>query len=714
MKTHYSAPELAALKLPGLPGTERNMRSVSERENWKYREVAARGRTGKRKEFEVASLPAAARQALLQQQLIAPENSINAENTAALPVAAQPATGLFLPNPNNLTDKQRSERNARNGALLAIRRLQGQSGCSQEAAMTTLLTTARAGKLEPTLDKTLRMARDTRGRSGDGYPSIRTLKRWLTAPDLAPKVAQQNLSVPQWAPFLMKLYAQPQKPSLTWCMEELPKLLPQSVSAPSYSAARRFIGKIGNVERQRGRVLPREIKTLLPFVRRDTAHLWPGDMYTADGHTFDAEVSHPDHGHAFRPELTSVLDIATRKCVGWSAGLAESTWSVMDAQRHAFETNGICAGWYVDNGSGYINAVQSDEVTGFANQIGFEIHHSLPYNSQARGIEERSHKSIWVRGAKTLPTYIGADMDMEARQKVFKITRAHIKQAGASPLLMAWDTFLRWCQEQVDAYNARPHKGLPKMRDPANGKMRHMSPNDAWQKALDEGWAPHMFTAAERDDLFRPQKVCSVMRGEVRFRNNLYFSHELTEFHGDKVRVAYDIHDASRVWVRDMAGKLICIAEFEANKRAYFPQSVIDQDRDKRAKAREKRLENHLQEVRDELNPPNLLEHAPMQAVPVMEIVPRVEEPIEIAKPLEKVVAIESAKRKFFATDPEKYRWLMQNKSDWSESDAAWLLKYVAGEKYYDLLERYAYQGVAWTEEDDTRARMVEEEAAGG
>ena len=39
MKTHYSAAELAASALPGLPGTERNIRAKADREGWPYQEV---------------------------------------------------------------------------------------------------------------------------------------------------------------------------------------------------------------------------------------------------------------------------------------------------------------------------------------------------------------------------------------------------------------------------------------------------------------------------------------------------------------------------------------------------------------------------------------------------------------------------------------------------------------------------------------------------
>lgn len=649
--------------------------------------------------YHVAILPKDIREALQAHQMqVALAPIVKAEAT---PVAVQPAA--------TLTDKQRAERDARQSVLAQIARLQVQGNCSRESAMTTLLTMARLGKLETGQEAQLRLARDARGRAGDGYPSIRTLKRWLSADDLAPKVIQKSQKVPAWAPALMKLYGQPQKPSLSWCVEQLPKHLERGVEVPSYHQANRFLNKLGMVERQRGRMLDREIKTILPFVRRDSSMMWPGDCYTADGHTYDAEVAHPRHGRPFRPELTSVLDIATRKCVGWSAGLAESTWAVLDAQRHAVETHGICALWYVDNGSGYANAMQETEVIGFADRLGMVITNSLPYNSQARGVEERSHQSIWVRSAKELPTYMGEVMDRQAKQKVFKITRKDIKAVGTSKLLMAWEDFLAFCTATVDAYNNRPHSALPKIIDPATGKRRHQSPNEAWQAAIDEDWAPTLVTSAEAEDLFRPYVYATVLRGEIRLFNNLYFSHELTEWHGEKVRVGYDLHDGSRVWVRDQEGRLICVAEFEANKRAYFPQSAIDQAADKRAAAREKRLQMKLDEVREERNPSTLIEHMPAEKLGFSSVPAAIEaEASQVVEKAAEVVGLPSAQpRPWFDNDPDQYRWLMRNPACWRPSDAEWLLDYTASEDYEDLAERYAYQGVAWSVTEKQRALQV-------
>ena len=79
---------------------------------------------------------------------------------------------------------------------------------------------------------------------------------------------------------------------------------------PSIHQVRRFLDKLGTVTRERGRMGPRELKNIQPFIRRDFSHLEPNDIWTADGHCYDAEVQHPLHGRPFRPEITAILDIA--------------------------------------------------------------------------------------------------------------------------------------------------------------------------------------------------------------------------------------------------------------------------------------------------------------------------------------------------------------------------------------------------------------------
>lgn len=594
MKTHYTAKELAGLPVMDWPSTERAIQLKAEREVWKWQKRAGRG--GGR-EYDIRSLPKPVQTALLLREappapaLPAPVEPAPV-TTALVPAAAQPAA---------LKDWQRQTMEARLILLREVERLAAVIGTDR--AVHTLIDAAAQGALAPTLAAALPRALG-KGKARATL-SRATLYGWLKAHAdggncaLAPIVPQRGPAVPPWAPFLLGYYQRPQKPALTWALAELAKNPPPGIELPSYDQARRFLMKMGAVEREQGRRGPRELKNLKGFVRRDTGHLLPTDVYSMDGHAFDAEVSHPLHGRPFRPEITTVIDVATRRIVGWSAGLAESAWAVMDALRDAVVAHGIPAILYVDNGSGYRNALMEDEASGFLARLSITMHNSIAYNSQARGAIERLHRTLWVSAAKELPTYIGAPMDPEAKKAAHKLTRAEVKAAGKSRILPAWEAFCRFCEARIAAYNDRPHRGLPQVQT-ADGSLRHQSPNEAWAAAVERGavlWRVSEFEAA---DLWRPYELRTVSRCEVALHGNTYYSPDLEPHHGEQVRVGYEIHDAARVWVRNLDGQLIAIAGFEANKRAYFPVSALDRAAEKRAAGRKSRAEKLIDEIEAE------------------------------------------------------------------------------------------------------------------
>ncbi|MCA8194133.1 Mu transposase C-terminal domain-containing protein [Burkholderia vietnamiensis] len=595
VKSHYGAAELAAMGLPSIPGTMQGVKLRAKSAAWAFRKRAGRGGG---LEYAIDSLPTEA------------QDEIRRRATTALIVAPAPAKPAAVTRHEQQlqlveTDAQRLRADARKGILATLDRIMVQCHVSREAAMTTLLTQARMGTLDDHLVMMLRAARDERGRKGDGFPSIRTLKRYLglsKSGSLAPKVVRQDFSVPEWARVFLGFYQQPQKPSVELAYREFEKayrMRDREWDFPTVHQVRRFLGKLGKVSREVGRMGPRELKNIRPFVRRTFEQLQPNDVWTADGHTFDAEVQHPLHGRPFRPEITTIIDIATRMAVGFSVGLAESSLAVLEAISHAAIGHGAPAIFYVDNGSGYSNQLLKREGTGLKGLLGFEVSHSLPYNSQAKGVIERSHQTIWIQGAKLLPSFIGAAMDREARLTQYKITRTAVRKGGVLPL-MSWEHFVQFATERIDEYNRRPHRSLPKADDAATAQRRHMSPLECLEAFRSRGWEPTTLTASEAQSVFRPRVERTVLRGEISLFNNRYFSGLLEEFHGEPVQVAFDIHDAQRVWVHDKEGRFICSAEFGANERHYFPTSYVEQAREKRADAREKRLDAHRDEIEAE------------------------------------------------------------------------------------------------------------------
>ncbi len=590
IKTHYTAAELAGMSLPGLPGTKVSIIALTDRQHWAFVEVTGRG--GLRREY---APPSEVMDAIRQKAAL--------QVAATMPVSVLPAV-----QPQSTvahTQAQSLTADARKGVLDALNAVMQRTGYPLKRAARYLIDTARNGDASPQLVAMLKLARDDRGRpSADGLPSDRSLTRFVDYHKtgvLVPKKREKDMNVPAWASTFMGHYQRPEKPTVEHAYRQFAGVYQGDL--PSIHQVRRFLEKVGNVSLQVGRMGDREIKTIKGFVRRAFDKLQPSDIYSADGHTFDAEVQHPFHGRPFRPEITSVVDIGTRRVIGWSVGLAESALAVLDALRVAALTGGIPAILYVDNGSGYINQMMTDTATGLMGRLGVEMVNSLPYNSQARGVIERLHQTIWINAAKEVPGYIGKDMDRQAKLQVFKLSRQAIaKKSGqaTSMPLMPWDLFLQFCVDKVAEYNAQPHRSLPKMLDPVTGRRRHMSPDEAWALAEANGFASHRITEEEARPLFRPQVTRSVRRCEIELFTNRYFNAALEEFHGTELRVGYDLHDPNLVWVYAKDGRLICTAELDGNKRDYMPQSFVERARDKRAAGREKRLEVKLEEVRAE------------------------------------------------------------------------------------------------------------------
>ncbi|MFD2842003.1 Mu transposase C-terminal domain-containing protein [Paracoccus cavernae] len=318
--------------------------------------------------------------------------------------------------------------------------------------------------------------------------------------------------------------------------------------------------------------------------------MWPTTIYTADGKTFDAEIADPVTKRAIRPEITTVLDVVTRKIVGIALSRSENQKAVAEALRNSCCGSGIPAVFYVDRGPGYRNKAMDADVGGLMGRLGITKMHAAPYDSQAKGRIERPNATVWDTLAKRLPTYIGKDRDKEAGDKVHKITRKQLKEFGESRLLPSWEDFVRLCEAMVAEYNDLPHRGLPKFQDPDTGKTRHMTPNECWAAHVSNGFEAVEVDPGEADDLFRPYEIRTARRAQVQWNGNFYFDQDLEAYHEEKVMVGYDYHQADKVWVREFdaesgqPGRLICVARFGGNSERYIPLSYEQKSIEDRAK----------------------------------------------------------------------------------------------------------------------------------
>lgn len=720
----FTARELAevaaARGLTNFPATERGVKIFAAREGWNDqggRMVRSRVGGGRPAleyhrsllpEFLQAVLSGLAQQAVLSRVLVAQEDAerrkLAALKSASLSARARSvmearsevlisidgyaisrgqtrawSIARFLEAQEAFVNRQEIEARRDGGAILTpveVRAL----------AQPLTLSAADGFHLSPAR---LAMANDRKAK-----PTVcrRTIYDWFKVRDaggvvaLSPAPTKAVQPVPRAFGEFLRFYAIPSRPSIADAHGEYLKAATVRADVQlmtlTLSQCRHILReRMNNIEKHVGREGLLTLRSRMAYVTRTTEDMWPTTIYSADGKTFDAEVADPATRLPIRPEITTVIDVVTRKVVGISLARSENQRSVAEALRNACVTGGIPAIFYVDRGPGYRNEAMDADVSGLMGRLSITKMHAAPYGSQAKGLIERPNNTIWDTLAKRFPTYIGKDMDMEAGQKVHKITRREIKEFGQSRLLPSWADFVARCEAMVEEYNAKPHRGLPKFEDPATGKLRHMSPNEAWAAHLTAGFEAVPVDADEVDDLFRPYELRTVRRAQVQWNTNQFYHEALEAYHEDRVMVGYDYHQADRVWVREFdmesgqPGKLICVARFGGNSERYVPLSYEQKALETRTKGRLRRVDakrDAVEAERDAL----MLEYQPTEPLPRLDLAP-VAEPAPVEAVTETTISVQP-RRRTFASDEELAAWALQHPTELSVNQIAVLRECLA------------------------------------
>ncbi len=610
MSTYVVPQELVGL--PGMPSTERNCLTKLNKLATVWPDKKRPRSFGKGFEYHISLLPKETREALMLKRLLGSDpvsGSADATSSASDAVLgtsvavsgaadagdepARAVEGVLVDNAwDELTERQRDCALARLAFVREIER--AREHVSLKAIIAELVAKAAAGELPEHLAGQVTNA--VRAGAGLSRPN---LERWVSdfrkggKLALAPRKTgvAKNSDVPVWWYEFKPFWQQPQKPSMAEAHRNYKAQTPGPHASLRQVAY--FMGRLSEEAINWGRMSEQELKAYQAFKRLNFDHLDPNDVWQIDGHKFDALVINPLTGQRFRPEVTVIIDWATRVWTGFSVNLAESSISTADAIRDAVVQRGMFAILYTDNGPGFKDNALIDKV---CDVLGGTLSRALPYNSQAKGLVERFHHSVLVRLAKRYPSYIGEDMDKQAATSAHKISLALLKEGTreAKQRMKLWvpelDTFYQDLLAEVRQYNDTPHSELPKVRDYNTGVLRHMTPNEMWNRAVERGFVAMTGRPHEVEMMCRPTKVVVTRRGEVRFMNQIYFSKELVPMHGEDVVIRFDFRDGSRVWVFDLDGVLICEALFEGNSVDAKPRTAIDAAAERREKGQLGRL----------------------------------------------------------------------------------------------------------------------------
>lgn len=369
----------------------------------------------------------------------------------------------------------------------------------------------------------------------------------------------------------------------------------------------------------RGRVTGSEWRGLKPYVDRDVSMFHSNDIWVGDGHSFKAKVQHPVHGQPFVPEVTLIIDWVSRKVVGWSVDLAESTIAVSAAFRHAqLTTRARPLIYYSDNGAGQTGKMIDCPIAGTLARQGIAHETGIPGNPQGRGIIERLWQVTLIPLARTYPTCTWRGADENATTRMLKLLNKK-DQGGVS--IPQFGQFLIDVDACIKKYNLE-HE---------HRELKGNTPEDEYQARLDRDSIVFGPSDTEIMALWMPEVIRTPQRGVISLFGNEYGKRDLVDIlpEGGKVRVRYDLHNAGKVWLLTLDGRYLGEAVWESHKVAAFPVPEMDRHRANRAKGKVKRGEKIIAEAQAELGNTYDMEPATPMPIRVADMLPVAVEEIE-------------------------------------------------------------------------------------
>lgn len=472
--------------------------------------------------------------------------------------------------------------------LRKVAEIEAAGARSVKAACHTLIHSARAGLLPPMLVNNLRAARDRRGRtSADGLPSTRALELWVLrakrGESLVPKQSQPDMALKCWEVAALELKRRPQKPTTRMVCEQLKELWTPAWGAkpPSYDQIVYFFKhKFSNADLLIGQNLGSALSATRAYQRRSTAGVDPFVEVHADGWNTHFRAPHPVNGEFVTYEVWHFHELVTRYVTRPSIGLAESTAVILSGLEGYIRELGVPAVWQTDStGSVKNKTVEQDPLVSIAARAGISVVHPVKVgNSQANGIAENFN--TWLdRESRELATYQHPRMDTLAFKRVRKHTDKMVKEAKAGNLAardkskraaeqagkgLVFDSYAQardWIYAKVEKFNNSPHGELPRVSDPVTGKRRNQTPAEAVASAKTAGFEPVHMAETDLIDLFRLHFKRRIKRTAVKaYLSQEYRHSDMGTMEGQDVMVAVDIMDESRVWVKDLSGRLVCEA----------------------------------------------------------------------------------------------------------------------------------------------------------
>lgn len=545
----FTADELAALELPGMPTTERNIQRHAALKNWCRPEQEYplnpqgwwRKRDGRGGGFEyrLNVLPTRARTALALRMARAKAQEAPAPD-------ANEAWTRFEKAPA----KKKDQAKARFEALDAVDRLV-RAGTQRDIAMMTV-----ANRSNIALRTLYNWAALVSGQSkSDWLPLLMPRHQGRAVHAECPSEAYQVLV----ADFLRL-----EQPSFASCYRRLEMLAkPKKWVLP---AARTLERRIYAETPPEVMILAREgeeaLKRKYPAQRRLRDVFGALEAVNADGHTFDVFVKTPE-GKVIRPVAVAFQDLYSNKFLSYRLAESEHKGAVLLAFGDVVETYGIPEHCWLDNGRAWTTKwftgqvpnryrfkVKEDDPRGVLPMLGVEVHWTRPYSGQSKPIE-RAFKDLCNDIAKH-PAFAGA----------YTGNSPDAKPENYGSRAVEWALFERIVAEGIAEYNSREGRRTQVCKGRLSFDQAFKASYEADDRII------RRVTAEQRRLFLLATETVTVRSGDatVHFMGNRYWAEFGIGLTGKRVTARFDpdaLHDGLHIYAGDgrYLGHMPCVED---------------------------------------------------------------------------------------------------------------------------------------------------------
>lgn len=398
------------------------------------------------------------------------------------------------------------------------------------------------------------------------------------------------------------LYFNKNKPQISVVWSELVKRY--GISCISYQTLRNFLNKDVNIiEKSKARMGAKEFKdTHTPYIVRSYEDIKAGDIWTADGHDIDALCRVKVAGKWVEKKLKLImwLDVKSRFVVGWTLSRTETTEAIAIALKRGIEKYGVPKKIFTDNGKAFTSKVLegTEELEGIYASLGVEVVHALPYNAQAKNIE-RWFSDFKQNLSKKFNTYIGGNV-LERPE--------HMKGLCISKISRGETITEEELEIEVEKYIEEKNHIFYALRR-AGGRLAHRGKgmnNRTPLEVFNEEYPLEERRVIDEEKirlLFMYEEMRKVQQNGIEFMKNLYTHEHLYYKQSERVKVKYDPHNLSYIYVYLESGEFLCKAT-KLNPSGFNDVEAIKNHKNRLKKIA--KLGNEIigirEEMREELN----------------------------------------------------------------------------------------------------------------